>query len=1826
MNSDATEAALGLLGLSPLNHHIQVFDAHSVPSLIPLKRKQPSPTNDNAKTHLAKLAKPLLTTTFSHPPITSPHPSLLSPTTLRPPSLLPHRPSPLSSQPHHSKSPDPPLATDADDISCICGFTYDDGFSIACDVCSRWCHAACFGIVEGGVPEEWRCWVCQGGSINEEQRERAVKLQRKRLKTMKMRNGSNGNVPHADHVTGEDQPAKPTSRRRTSPGVEKKPRRSSAVTGDGTAANAPRKRRRASILSPAGPSNLASALAVPNANHVTSPDAVQPSSSRISQPSRVTDVFPPDVHPHPSTHARLLKVARAWRGVTALNPPIPLVPPKAYVDGGYVRVDGQGYKDRHGYSMSPLDNTTPVIVDDDVNVVLPPTVLKTCPSNAASYSCSHTGASGSNSVHTPPHLLRPPSPKLFVGSARLTQPLTTSGPAGTSGAVSGKASHGPTNHSSNDGVAIPSNTLLSPYTATILPSSAYLADPLNGYAHLGMGKPQVRLVGGGWCVGVDARELGGRGTTSNVYSSNKGKGACSANEAEERVGGTRQKGKGAAAADGDLGKARWARCGCWPNAVVRPVICGGGRRRKKKGEGGGRESDKENKARRHRDGCSSSTTPTTTSMNGNGEDDSDVPPPPPSPSDGFSNSDDTSSDEDSTTLSFGLFALRDLRADEEIVLGWEWDDGHAVHMLPALIESPGMFGPAHLRHLRSQFTSILHALSSTFTTCACGSSTRDCAVRVMERVVEGKWPWPGSETSGSEWESGDDQAGGSGDCDGRIMGVGQGRERDEEDVIVDLEATDSEGEGARGMNGVTVNCKRTSAGGANSTKNPSSQRRRRKKTKERNHAENNRHIDLGPLVGVQRGFRTREREPMSGGCCGVEVVPSSLGWSAGLAENEDMDVDVVGNGGSRCQRTNARGKKDKKCSKAARNGELHAVENVLPGKDHILPPRMRKPWAQQLAGPSRSPTATHAESPVSATGHWQGQGQGWHEADGTSAMETEFDTETEGEDTADDTRQMPPPPMPASLDPTTVSSLAHAHAQSFAHHSPVVRSSSPHHHVSSTPPVPNTSTRNLPDTPSIVPPRWLPSRTPPTPNMPIISPRTSSPPTPSDLPIAPVSATAAVQASVPASSSALTSAQQLLQPAMSQPQPQQQPLPPYIHTLASMSPSVPFSKLSLLSPDGGTAISQSGGRAVSLSSISSERSTVEKQPPSASTDVPSYFQAQSHWDGVIPPAAHPDYSQEPDDKHASSIETHRVRFVSPEVLGGLPPLASVGQDVNGVQRDVEDEVDVVGGVDGLDGITIDTNTGRNELGQVNEALDVDVSGDVSEHFDGEHPAHRSGDTSPRTDAPSLSGPHDEQPQPPPESVNVPPEPETLHTEPHSPHTATPHQSEPEPEPRQPARVPSPPPPPKVKMSLKDFVLRKKKQREEEMAAKVILSPASPSTHLALPPSPGPGGDEIGSTGVEPAEATITPDERVCGRGERQISATVPDVDLKGDEDPNTVGAAGDIIHMLQDHIAPREITQMSLDLQESSSSNEPESCQQATVIADGCQSSPPPLPPLTPLRVPDESQAIQTQTKGSPAADQPSTEKFDVREHALPNGATGADDRLHDVVSFAPDPPPPPLNSLAASTNHVDSGTSTSVAPPPTPTPTPSSMSTSSTSNSRATSVSTSTPSHQSQYLRATYQGSATSRRVSHEDGEILNSASSKSYVPRSHTPPTQPRSFQAPRPPSPGYSPGPSSSRRPQPPPPPRPGSGPGPSSVSTNALPRPLPSGPRALRGSMNQSSYTHPSSYPPPPPRPYSGSQYIPRGPSADRDRLDRERDRSWSASSRPRGRAGSNGWGR
>ena len=105
--------------------------------------------------------------------------------------------------------------------------------------------------------------------------------------------------------------------------------------------------------------------------------------------------------------------------------------------------------------------------------------------------------------------------------------------------------------------------------------------------------------------------------------------------------------------------------------------------------------------------------------------------------------------------------------------------------------------PQQRQHLRNQMANILHALGSTFTTCACGARAKDCALTQMAAFVDGETK------SGTEGH----------------------------------------------------------------------------------------HPDLGPLVGVERGFMTREKVPWSGGMGGVEMVTTKQGKGEG-AEVVDGDVDV----------------------------------------------------------------------------------------------------------------------------------------------------------------------------------------------------------------------------------------------------------------------------------------------------------------------------------------------------------------------------------------------------------------------------------------------------------------------------------------------------------------------------------------------------------------------------------------------------------------------------------------------------------------------------------------------------------------------------------------------------------------------------------------------------------------------------------------------------------------------------------------------------------------------------------------------------------------------
>ena len=459
MGSDATEAALGLLGLTGGIHFSAAPASTSTPT-IPLKRKASSST----------------TATNTSLSLTLPS----------------HTSAQGTTNGNGVEDGDAPEGSDA--ISCICGFTYDDGFSIACDDCSRWVHAACFDIVEGEVPDEWRCWVCEPRKVD---KERAVRLQKARQKQLQGQ--------EAERLLGNSR------RRVSSPGVDRR-RRASAATVDGTTilgqanGNAKRKRRY-------------SVNVQHSSQHGQQPYSQQPTNGEdehvdIDEPMSVSHTYihlDHDLIPHQHTRDKLKRLAQHWRGVTALD--------------------------------GPEDSaTTPVFLTPDVVQDPPPTSLRPLPRSAFSHPTL--------SSNTNPYV-RPQSYAVHT-----TQPISSA-------------------------------SLITPFTSTIIPSTVYLSDPLNSYAHLGMPKPFVHLLGPPLDVALDARLTGN--------------------------------------------SARFVRSGCRPNAVLRPFLC-----RSRGGE---------------------TRNPVAT--------------------------------EDS--LAFGVFALRDLKAHEEVVLGWEWDDGSVIHHLPALIDHPHLF-------------------------------------------------------------------------------------------------------------------------------------------------------------------------------------------------------------------------------------------------------------------------------------------------------------------------------------------------------------------------------------------------------------------------------------------------------------------------------------------------------------------------------------------------------------------------------------------------------------------------------------------------------------------------------------------------------------------------------------------------------------------------------------------------------------------------------------------------------------------------------------------------------------------------------------------------------------------------------------------------------------------------------------------------------------------------------------------------------------------------------------------------------------------------------
>jgi hypothetical protein len=400
---------------------------------------------------------------------------------------------------------------------------------------------------------------------------------------------------------------------------------------------------------------------------------------------------------------------------------------------------------------------------------------------------------------------------------------------------------------------------------------------------------------------------------------------------------------------------------------------------------------------------------------------------------------------------------------------------------------------------------------------------------------------------------------------------------------------------------------------------------------------------------------------------------------------------------------------------------------------------------------------------------------------------------------------------------------------------------------------------------------------------------------------------------------------------------------------------------------------------------------------------------------------------------------------------------------------------------------------------------------------------------------------EEMPQPEPSTKSLTDDMASLDQGQPSPDDAPPSTSPPPPQ-----KSPTPPPLPKVKMSLKDFALRKKKQREEMAVTRYVGEESAFAFEGAT--SPGSGGKSLLGYDKGPGEA-----EAAGGRSHDERDGNAMDID-----------------NGMQDYLVKTEVGEgMGIEVDTSAAAMRGG----GTRPTNGAPMTPDPTPVL-----PSASMFASPTFNQAGSLPRPSNTRMDSYGRA----------ESEDSIASTPSPPHPNLNGAAyLDTRKVQAEPyATSLPTPP---------------------LSSNPKFYGFQALQ--------------EDGEIINmtppkgrqppNATARWFSPRSHTPPTQPRSFHATSA-SASTLPGPLSpsapARRAS-----QPIGYPNVAAMST-AVARPLPSGPRALRAPANTTVYPllppRSSSTPGPP-------FFLPRGPSADRSEWDREGSRDWYPRARGRG---------
>ncbi|RPB03249.1 hypothetical protein L873DRAFT_1670220 [Choiromyces venosus 120613-1] len=164
--------------------------------------------------------------------------------------------TPGPSQPHslaNSTTTPEGAADTSGEISCICGISDDDGYTICCDKCDTWQHIVCVQLDKDNLPNKYYCPTCsprildvqkakdiQRQRIEEDQAKRSHKKKRPigaSHRKKELTNGTNGitpgKVPPSTEKTGVQGPGKSLSQKEMQQPSRKRGHRASAQPNNG---------------------------------------------------------------------------------------------------------------------------------------------------------------------------------------------------------------------------------------------------------------------------------------------------------------------------------------------------------------------------------------------------------------------------------------------------------------------------------------------------------------------------------------------------------------------------------------------------------------------------------------------------------------------------------------------------------------------------------------------------------------------------------------------------------------------------------------------------------------------------------------------------------------------------------------------------------------------------------------------------------------------------------------------------------------------------------------------------------------------------------------------------------------------------------------------------------------------------------------------------------------------------------------------------------------------------------------------------------------------------------------------------------------------------------------------------------------------------------------------------------------------------------------------------------------------------------------------------------------------------------------------------------